>query len=134
IMSNPSSITPKSTMQELLESYPWAQRALFRHYHIGGCSSCAFQPDETVEALCKRNEGIDPTELIAKVQESHDEDQKVLITATDVSEALKSDKPCRLVDIRTSEEWEAVKLDGAIHMSQESMQEILGKWPREDLL
>src|SRR6056300_2042496 len=110
MMSNPSSITPTSTMQELLESYPWAQRALFRHYHIGGCSSCAFQQDETVEALCQRNENIDPMELIAKVQESHNEDQKVLITAPDVAETLKSGEPCRLVDIRTSEEWEAVKL------------------------
>ncbi len=133
-MSHPSTITPQTTMRELLEFYPWAQRALFRHYHIGGCSSCAFQPEETVEALCERNDHIDPLELIAKVQESHDEDKKVLITATDTAEALQSDEPCRLVDIRTSEEWEAVKLEGAVHMSQESMQEILGKWPREELL
>ena len=133
-MNNTPSITPKSTMQELLESFPWAQRALFRHYHIGGCSSCAFQPDETVEALCARNENINPEELIAKVQQSHDEDQKVMMSANAVSDALNSPEPCRLVDIRTSEEWEAVKLDGAVHMSQESMQEILSKWPREDLL
>ncbi|MDG1855371.1 MAG: rhodanese-like domain-containing protein [Verrucomicrobiota bacterium] len=133
-MSNPSSITPKSTMHELLETYPWAQRALFRHYHIGGCSSCAFQEDETVEDLCKRNENIDPNELITKVQQSHDEDQKVLMKSTAVFEALQSNEPCRLVDIRTSEEWEAVKLVEAIHMSQESMQDILAQWPREDLL
>ena len=133
-MSNTSSITPKSTMQELLESFPWAQRALFRHYHIGGCSSCAFQPEETLEALCERNDHIDPNELIAKVQQSHDEDQKVMMPASAVSDAVKSDSPCRLVDIRTSEEWDAVKLEGAVHMSQESMQEILTKWPREDLV
>ena len=35
-------------MAELLEAYPGAQRALFRNYHIGGCSSCGFRPDETL--------------------------------------------------------------------------------------
>ena len=87
-----------------------------------------------MEALCQRNENLDPNEVIGKIQECHDEDSKVLMTAMDVSEALQSDAPCRLVDIRTSEEWDAVKLEGAVHMSQESMQMILTQWPREDLL
>ena len=133
-MSDTSNITPQSTMEEVLKTFPWAQRALFRHYHIGGCASCAFQPDETVETLCQRNENLDPNEVIGKIKECHDEDSKVLMTPRDVSNALQSDTPCRLVDIRTSEEWDAVKLDGAVHMSQESMQMILTQWPREDLL
>ena len=32
-------------MRDVLEKFPGAQRALFRKYHIGGCSSCGFQPD-----------------------------------------------------------------------------------------
>jgi len=35
-------------MSKVLEAFPGAQRALFRRYHIGGCSSCAFRPDETL--------------------------------------------------------------------------------------
>ena len=37
------SITPQSSMGEVLEEFPGAQRALFRRYHIGGCSSCGFE-------------------------------------------------------------------------------------------
>src|SRR5437016_3992269 len=48
-------IGPQSTMGEVLEAYPGAQRALFRKYHIGGCSSCAFSPAETLEQVCGRN-------------------------------------------------------------------------------
>jgi len=44
-------LTPQSTMAEVLQSHPGAQRALFKRYHIGGCSSCAFQPGETLEQL-----------------------------------------------------------------------------------
>jgi hypothetical protein len=31
---------PQSPMSAVLENFPGAQRALFRRYHIGGCSSC----------------------------------------------------------------------------------------------
>jgi hypothetical protein len=29
-------------MSAVLENFPGARRALFRKYHIGGCSSCGF--------------------------------------------------------------------------------------------
>ncbi len=32
-------ITGESSMREVLQVFPGAQRALFRKYHIGGCSS-----------------------------------------------------------------------------------------------
>ncbi len=40
----------ESPMREVLAAFPGAQRALFRRYHIGGCSSYFqksgnFQPD-----------------------------------------------------------------------------------------
>ncbi len=31
-------------MSAVLEKFPGAQRALFRRYHIGGCSNCGFLP------------------------------------------------------------------------------------------
>jgi hypothetical protein len=31
-------ISPQSPMSAVLENFPSAQRALFRRYHIGGCS------------------------------------------------------------------------------------------------
>jgi rhodanese-related sulfurtransferase len=133
-MTSQPNITPQSTMRAVLDAFPWAQRALFRHYHIGGCASCAFDLDEDLKALCLRNENLDPEEVLLRIQESHNEDSKVMMTPQAVSETLQSGETCRLVDIRTSEEWEAVKLQGAVHMSQESMQEMLSQWPREDLL
>ena len=56
-------IDPQITMSVLLERYPGAQRALFRKYHIGGCSSCGFQPNETLAGVCARNENLDIDEV-----------------------------------------------------------------------
>ena len=129
-----SEITPESTMQAVLEAYPWAQRALFRHFHIGGCSSCAFHAEETLKELCERNDRIHPQEVIDRIKQSHDEDLQLWMSPTEVEAALKSDAPCNLVDIRTSEEWDAVHLEASTHMSQESMQMMLSQWQRDALL
>ena len=80
-------LSPQITMAELLQAYPGAQRALFRHYHIGGCASCGFQPGETLAQVCARNEGVDPQEALARIQEAHEQDALILISPRDASEA-----------------------------------------------
>src|SRR5947209_8651699 len=51
VENKPAQVSGASTMAEVLATYPGAQRALFRKYHIGGCSSCAFEPSETLAEL-----------------------------------------------------------------------------------
>lgn len=120
-------------MRGVLAAYPGAQRALFKRYHIGGCSSCAFQPDETLEQLCARNGGLDVAEMIAHIQTSHEQDEKILIAPKELA-GLRAENPSlRLLDVRTREEHEAVRIEGSVLMSQTTMQEILGQWQREEL-
>ena len=63
-MNATATIDPNITMRELLEQFPGAQRAMFRKYHIGGCSSCGFSPEETLAGVCARNENVDVNEAI----------------------------------------------------------------------
>ena len=121
-------------MTEVLEAYPGAQRALFKRYHIGGCSSCAFEPGETLEQLCARNGKLNVDEMIEHLKSSHEQDEQMQISPRELADRLKQEPSIKLLDIRTREEWDAVHIAGAVRMSQETMQEILGKWPRETLL
>ena len=73
-MSTTTSLDPQITMRDLLQLYPGAQRALFRRYHIGGCSSCGFQPEETLEGVCLRNNALSVPEVIDHILSSHEED------------------------------------------------------------
>jgi len=130
-MATTQQISPETPMREVLEAYPGAQRALFKRYHIGGCSSCAFQPDETVAQLCTRNGDIDANEMISHLQTSQQQDEQMQISPAELRDRSAN---IRLLDIRTKEEWDAVRIEGAVRMSQETMQEILGKWPRETTL
>jgi rhodanese-related sulfurtransferase len=119
-------------MQRVLEVFPGAQRALFRHYHIGGCASCAFQSGETLAELCARNNLAVP-EVMAQIRASHEQDAALEITAADLAERIRAGQ-VRLIDIRSREEFEATHIEPAVLLSQPVMQEILGQWPREELV
>ena len=126
-------IGPQSTMQEVLEVYPGAQRALFRRYHIGGCASCGFQPAETLEQVCQRNNSLNVEEVLEHIKTSHEQDAKILISSKELAEILEQDKSVKLLDVRSREEYDTVRIEGSILMSQPAMQEILGKWPRKEI-
>jgi rhodanese-related sulfurtransferase len=126
-------IGPQSTMQEVLEVYPGAQRALFRRYHIGGCASCGFQPAETLEQVCGRNNSLNVDEVLEQIKTSHEQDAKILISAKELAEMLERDKSVKLLDVRSREEYDTVQIAGSILMSQPTMQEILGKWQRHEV-
>src|SRR3954451_10141220 len=109
-MNFAAAVDPNITMRELLEQFPGAQRALFRRYHIGGCSSCGFSPDETLAGVCQRNGNLDVKEVLAHIQSSHEQDAKILISPKELADALQQDKSLRLVDVRSREEFEAVHI------------------------
>jgi len=113
-------------MRDVLEKFPGAQRALFRRYHIGGCSSCGFSPDETLANVCARNGGLEVSEVLAHIQSSHEQDAKILISPKELADALKQDKSVRLVDVRSREEFEAVHIEGSQLLSQDVMRQIMG--------
>src|SRR5215470_15955862 len=98
-------IRPQSAMSQVLEAYPGAQRALFRRYHIGGCSSCAFRPDETLEQVCERNGNLKVQEVLEHIKSSHEQDAKIFIAPRELADWRTEDSSVRLVDVRSREEF-----------------------------
>ena len=113
-------------MSAVLEKFSGAQRALFRRYHIGGCSSCGFQPTETLAEVCARNGNLSVDEVLAHIASSHAQDEKVLISPNELAELLQKNKSVKLVDVRSREEFEAVNIAGSVLLSQAVMQQLMG--------
>ena len=105
-------------MSELRDRYPSMKRALFSAFHIGGCQSCAYGDDETLTSVCERND-LDPTIAVKEILESAERDAEMMITPLDLKELLTSDNPPLLLDCRTREEHDAVKIKGAQFLTQE---------------
>jgi len=112
-------------MSAVLAAFPGAQRALFRRYHVGGCSSCGFQPTETLAEVCARNGNLPVAEVLAHLRASHAEDHRVLIEPQELARRRTTEPDLLLVDIRSREEFEAVHIPGSVLLSQTVMQELL---------
>lgn len=120
-------------MAQVLEAYSGARRALFRRYHIGGCGSCGFQPDETLADLCGRKE-LDVSEVVSHIQSSQLADKELEISPKEVAERRTRGGNVLLLDIRSREEWEAARIHGAEFMEQALVQKLMANPDPESLL
>src|ERR1700738_3510259 len=109
-MNSTATIAPNITMRELLEQFPGAQRALFRKYHIGGCASCGFAPEETLAGVCARNENLDVNEAIDHIVASEEAERAMQIEPGELAEKIKPGEKAHLLDVRTREELDAAKI------------------------
>lgn len=114
-----------SKMGELMEQMPGARRALFAKYHLGGCQSCAFDEGEALAELSKRAE-LDADEVLAHLLASHEHDLAMLIEPSEVATRREE---VRFVDVRTREEFDAVKIDGAEFFTQELQEKLFKEKP-----
>jgi rhodanese-related sulfurtransferase len=125
-------ITPDLTMDQILNAMPGAKRALFRNFHIGGCSSCAFSPQETLAALSARN-GLDPDIVLRALRAGHEEDAQILVEPAEARRWVEAGQAL-LIDARTREEHEAVHIAGDSFLTNELSRSLIdgpedpGKW------
>jgi rhodanese-related sulfurtransferase len=127
-------LTPEMTVAAVLDLLPGARRALFARYHIGGCQSCAFEPGESLAALCARNDNIPVEEMIDHLLASHENDLKLQISPVDLAARAAEAGPLHLIDLRTREEHEAVSIPGSTLFSQDLQREAFGTWDKNDLV
>ena len=128
------SLTIHSPMQEILDAFPGGRRALFSHYHLGGCQSCGFSPDETLAELAKRAGDHDPSEMLEHLRDSHRHDQEMLVSPEQAQQMLNQDPCPLLLDTRTREEHEAVCIPNSAFMTEEFQQQLFGGDPERAII
>ena len=129
-MASHRDVTSKSTMQEILQAYPSAQRALFARYHIGGCSSCGFQPTDTLEDVMRTHGVTEVDGVIGYIKSTQEANDKLQVEPRELVQLLK-DGRVKLLDVRRPEEHQLVHLDGDLLATQELAQEIFERWPKD---
>src|ERR1044072_7871219 len=102
-MNSTATIDPNITMKELLTQFPGAQRALFRKYHIGGCASCGFSPEETLAGVCARNENVNVEEAIEHIVASEEAERAMQIEPSELAGRIAAGESIYLLDVRTRE-------------------------------
>jgi len=123
-------LTVDSPMGSILETLPGAGRAIFARYHLGGCQSCAFANEETLEELCKRSE-LPAEEVLEHLLSSHEHDAALWMEPTEAKQRMLE---MRWIDLRTREEHEAVVISGSDFFTQELQQQIFAGDPNQKIL
>ena len=126
---DPARLSGAWRMEQVTKVFPSAQRALFQKYHVGGCSSCGFQPADTL-AQVAMNHGLDVGEVVQHIQKSAEMEKDIEITPREVAEMLKKGA-VKLLDVRTPQEYEIAKISGSMLVDQALAQEIIQTWPKE---
>lgn len=59
-----SKFTSQTTMLEAMTADPSLSMVLMRDFHLGGCSNCGFEPNQSIENVAAEN-GIPTERLLA---------------------------------------------------------------------
>ncbi len=108
-----STITPSMTMQEILHVAPAAQRALFQRYHVGGCSSCGFQPTDTLGQVAKDHNILDVQEMIQTILRAQDLDERIQVAPRTVKTWLDEGEDFSFIDVRQPDELAIARVSAA---------------------
>ncbi|MHB2018322.1 MAG: rhodanese-like domain-containing protein [Candidatus Xenobia bacterium] len=119
-------------MQDILEAYPSAQRALFQAYHIGGhgCSRCSFDPRETLQEVLSRHRVLDVQGAVNVIKESAEVDRKLQCTVQEAAALLKGGQ-AKLIDVRPDFEADMASIEGALPLTQELGNEMMRSWAKD---
>jgi rhodanese-related sulfurtransferase len=126
LSSNPEDLSGAWPMEQVLKVFPSSQRALFQKFHIGGCSSCGYTPQDTLDKVA-RDHGLETGTVVAFIKESANLEQDLEITAPEVAELLKQGA-IKLLDVRSPQEYQLAHVEGSILVDQALAQEIVNTW------
>src|SRR5438093_12250032 len=87
---DPGALNGAWPMEQVLKTFPSAQRALFQKFHIGGCSSCGYMPHDSLDKV-SRDHGLETEKVVAFIRESANLEQNLEITAAEAAQLLKQD-------------------------------------------
>ena len=126
-------ITADMTMEEILQRMPSAQRALFQRYHVGGCSSCAFQPTDTLAQVCKDHNLLDVNEVVAHLMKAQELDERIRAEPLTIKGWLDAGETFAFIDVRQPDELAQARVPEAVPLDYQNSDKYM-QLPREHKL
>ncbi len=90
-------------MEHVEKLFPYTRSTLHSQFHIGGCSKCGYEPNNTVEEVAHKY-AKDPNTVLESLNNGLTEMNSAEISITKFAELLSLKEKILLLDVR--EEWE----------------------------
>ena len=98
-----------STMQDVEGNYPFARAMLHAKFHVGGCASCGFEPNETIAQVAQKH-GKDAASMVDSLNQGIKDMLEAEIDVHAASKLLTNPERALFVDVREQWEFEICKL------------------------
>ncbi len=116
-----------STMKEVETAYPFARSLLHSQFHVGGCASCGFEPNETISQVAQKH-SKDAEAMVEVLNRGIQDMFDAEIDVQSVGRLLGENSETLLVDVREAWEFEICKLsDNAVLLNEKTMPLIFEK-------
>jgi rhodanese-related sulfurtransferase len=83
-----------------------------------------------LEEVANKHDITDLDSILQFIQEADQLDRRIQVSPAEVSAAMKSPAPPRLLDVRTPAEWQLANIQGATLMTQDLAREMMS-WPKD---
>ena len=96
-------------MREVETRYPFSRSVLHAKFHVGGCVTCGYEPEETISQVATKH-GKDAEAMLAALNEGLESLQSAEISGQELALLRTSGLPVLLIDVREPWEHEIVNL------------------------
>ena len=124
-------ITADTPMGAILAAYPTAKTVLFARFHIGGCTSCRYEPHQTLAQVRAQHQvAASVDDMLDAIAQSAAIEATLRIDGAALRTALDGASPPRLLDARSKAEFDWSRLPGTQLITPELTFAALDEWPK----
>jgi rhodanese-related sulfurtransferase len=121
-----SDFTLDSTMKEVEARFPFSRSLLHSKFHVGGCQSCGYLPEESVREVAQKH-SKDGIAMVETLNSGFAEMQRSEISPEELQTLLSTNENVLLLDVRETWEFDLCHLSNALRLSEENMEETMRK-------
>lgn len=111
-----------STMKEVETRFPFARSLLHSKFHVGGCASCGYEANETIEQVAIKH-SKNAQAMVVTLNEGVEDMKKSEITIQEFSDLQKRNAKLLIVDVREDWEFEMARIPNSILLTEKNFEQ-----------
>lgn len=118
--------TLETTMKEVETQFPFARSLLHSKFHVGGCATCGYEPQETITQVAGKHKK-DAELMLQALNLGLQDMQKSEITVQELAELKNRNAKILILDVREEWEYEIAHLQNSILLTEKNFSENVEK-------
>lgn len=126
-----TNFTLNSQMKEIEAKFPYTRSTLHTQFHIGGCTKCGYEPEQTIDDVAKKY-SKDPNMLLESLNQGFEDMNTSEISVEKFSKILASSNNILILDVREEWEYNIAHIPNSILLTETNFENMLLKAKEAD--